>query len=878
LRENVRLLGDLLGQVLRAKEGQALFELVERVRTLSKGARGGNRADALTLRELLGRLDAGRAVPLTRAFSHFLALANIAEQHHRVRRRRERELEPGRAPYPGSLEDALVRGALSTLPKDRLAHAVRHLEIELVFTAHPTQAARRTVLQKHRRIAAALAALDHVDLTKAEREEMLGHLKREIAALWHTDELRRRRPTPVDEAQGGLVLFEQVLWDAVPAYLRDLDLVLRKHLGEGLPLHCAPIRFGSWMGGDRDGNPEVTPAVTAEVCLLSRWVAVELYQREIEELHGELSMVACSSELRARVGETREPYRALLKEVRTRLAELRTELETGLGALRQGQAVPRTEPRSPRDAAWLEECLLLCHRSLHACAAGEVADGRLLDVLRRLFAFGLSLVRLDIRQSSQVHTQALDAITRHLGLGSYAAFSEEDRQAFLVRALSSPRPLLAREISGDEALQSVLGTLSVCAEQPPGTLGAYVVSMARAPSDVLAACLLQRVAGIKEPLRVVPLFETLADLDRAGRTLDALLDLPWYRSQVGGRQEVMIGYSDSAKDGGVLGAAWAIYRAQEDLVRVCQARGIKLTLFHGRGGTVGRGGGPIYLAILSQPPGSVDGGLRLTVQGEMMEAKFGLPGIARRSLELCTTATLEATLRPQSPPLPEWRAAMDRLAEVSSQAYRSVVYEEPAFVRYFRAVTPEEELGRLNIGSRPQYRAFSDRVDSLRAIPWIFAWTQTRSLLPSWLGVGEALRASIDGGALGTLRRMAKEWPAFRATLDLIDMVLCKADPEIAAQYDAVHAPEELRPLGERLRERYRDTVEAVLRVKDQRQLLADNPALHRTISVRTPYVDPLNLLQVELLRRLREKEDPVLVDALLLTINGIAAGMRNTG
>jgi phosphoenolpyruvate carboxylase len=864
LRDDVRLLGDLLGEILRGEEGLALYGLVERVRALAKRARSGNAEDAEALRALLVSLETEQALPLARAFAHFLTLANIAEQHHRVRLRRERRrtaLVPAAAP----VSEALARALAAGVSAERLHATVAAMEVELVLTAHPTQAMRRTLLEKHRRVAAALARRDRQDLLPEEREEIGRELRREITAIWQTDELRRRRPTPVDEARAALVLFDQVVWDALPVYLRSLDCALADATGRGLPLDAAPIRFGSWTGGDRDGNPHVTAAVTEEVCALARRQAAALYHREVERLHDELSMTRASPELRARVGDTGEPYRAVLREMLVRLE-----------ATRGGPA----EATPYADSRELWAPLALCYRSLHATGAGSVADGRLLDVLRRVAAFGLTLFRLDVRQEAGTHGRAMDAVTRALGLGSYLAWSEDERIEFLVRELSSPRPLLPRRLPDDPALSDVLETLAVCARQPAEALGAYVISMAAAPSDVLLVHVLQREAGVAAPLRVVPLFETLADLERAGSVMARLLDVPWYRNQIGGHQEVMIGYSDSTKDAGRLAAAWGLFRAQEEVVAVCRAREVRLTLFHGRGGTIGRGGGPIYLAILSQPPGSVDGRLRVTVQGETVEASFGLPDIAVESFELYVNATLEATLHPPAAPGPAERVVMDRLGSLAAGAYRRWV-QDPAFLRYFATATPERELGRLNIGSRPaRRRSATSEVDlgSLRAIPWIFAWTQTRLHLPAWLGAGEALTTLLEEGGEARVQKLARDWPFFRALLDLFEMVLAKADPDIAAYYDRVLVPDELRALGQDLRASCRRTVAAVLRAKSADALLAGQPDLRRSIDLRNPYVDPLNLLQAELLRRARAADDPRLADALLVTINGIAAGMRNTG
>ncbi len=872
LRDDVRLLGTLLGETLKRQGGEALYLTVEQVRGLSKAARAGDPAAGRALGESLRALGAEDSLPVARAFSHFLALANIAEQHHRVRRRRDYQRDPAGRPQRGSLEEAIPRLLSAGVEPATLARAVRDLRIELVLTAHPTEVNRRTLLQKHNHIADLLSLLDHPDLTPRERQGLHESLYREITGLWRTDEVRRQKPTPVEEARAGLLVFEQTLWDAVPRTMRALDEVLLHKTGEPLPLDAAPIRFGSWMGGDRDGNPNVTPDVTRRVCLLARWMAADLYAREVDALRAELSLADCDEALREAVGDAAEPYRALLREVKLRLERTRDRAD----ALMKGEPPPDGPHYEHPDE--LREPLMLCWRSLHATRAEAIAHGRLLDLLRRLACFGLTLTRLDVRQESDRHTEALDAVTRHLGLGSYAEWTEDERQAFLVRELEGRRPLVPRDLPCSDAVRDVLDTFRVIAEQPPESLGAYVISMARQPSDVLAVELLQREAGVRRPLRVVPLFETLDDLQRAGDSVRQLLAVPWYRQRVHGAVEIMIGYSDSAKDAGLLTAAWALYQAQEAMAAACAEAGVHLTLFHGRGGSVGRGGGPTHAGILSQPPGTVRGALRITEQGEVIQAKYGLMGVALRNLELFVTATLESSLAPPEPPPPEWRAVMDRMAASAVDAYRGVVRGDPRFVPYFRATTPEQELGALKIGSRPARRRAGGGVETLRAIPWVFAWTQTRLMLPSWLGVGEALAQALAGPDRETLLHMARAWPFFRTTLELVEMVLAKAEPDIARQYEELLAPPEHASLGEELRARFQTTQRAVLEALGQEQLLENNPVLRRSISVRNPYVDPLNLIQAHLLSQVRESGDERLFDPLMVTINGIAAGMRNTG
>jgi phosphoenolpyruvate carboxylase len=874
LRDDVRLLGEVLGETLRRQEGEALYETVERVRGLAKGARAGSDSDFESLTGVLERMPVDEALPVARAFSHFLALANIAEQHHRIRRRRVYERDPDASPQIGSCDETLGRLRRSGIAADALHDAVTRLHIELVFTAHPTEVTRRTLMQKHRRIAEWLAVRDLPDLTIPERLEVLDALRSEVAAAWETSEVRPERPSPLDEVRSGVVVFEQTLWDTLPRYLRVLEAALTAHTGRGLPIEAAPITFGSWIGGDRDGNPAVTAGVTRTACLLTRWQAFSLYLREVDALRFELSMHDASEELRERVSGAHEPYRALLRDVRDRLEHGLRRIEAELAGREAADGA------TIETVADLAEPLRLCHRSLVACGDALIAGGRLCDILRRVAAFGLTLVRLDVRQHSLRHAETLTTITSELGLGAYEAWSEADRQQFLLQELQGRRPLVPPDLAASNDVREVLETFRTIATLPSDALGAYVISMATRPSDVLAVELLQKEARAARPLRVVPLFETIDDLRGAGRVVGDLLSLPWYRARIAGRQEVMIGYSDSAKDGGRLAANWELYSAQESLVSVCRERGVELTLFHGRGGSVGRGGGPTYLAIQSQPPGSVDGRLRVTEQGEMIQAKFGLPGLALRTLEIYTSATLDATLAPPPPAPAAWRARMQSLAARSREAYRRLVYEDPRFIPYFRAATPEAELEGLTIASRPARRRADLAVESLRAIPWVFAWTQTRLLLPSWLGVGEALEEALEHGGLDELRTMYREWPFFRSTLDLIEMVLAKTDRRVAEHYDRQLVPADLQPLGDRLRTRLGDTASHVLTVTGRDGLLASNQVLRRSIDVRNPYVDPINLVQVELLRRLRRKgtDDERLRHAFLITVNGIAAGMRNTG
>ena len=873
LRRDVHDLGALLGDTLREQVGKGLFDNVERVRNLAKNARAGNEDDFRELEGLLRSLPAGETLNISRAFAHFLTLANVAEQHHRVRRRRVYLQDPETAPQRGSFTETFRRLLEEGVTPEALHETISRLQIECVLTAHPTEVVRRTLLRKHNRIAALLAQRDAGGLTPFERNDLAEALHRDITSCWLTDEIRRARPTPLDEAQGGLAYLEETLWDIVPRFLRQLSAALKKFTGKPLPLTAAPLRFGSWMGGDRDGNPHVTAEITRKVCLQARRQAIMLYARDLKALGAELSMTDCSDALRARVGDAHEPYRALLDGVQERLDATLQDVDAQLAG----------QPSSPAgkyaSACELADDLLLCYQSLHDVGAGTIADGPLLDSLRRVACFGLTLARLDVRQEAARHADVLDAYTRAQGLGAYGEWDEAQRQAFLGSALQADPVPIDRRLLEDPSHREALDTFGAIAELGSDALGAYVISMAQKPSDILAVEFLQHQAGCRQRLPVVPLFETVDALGQAGATIRQLLAIPWYRQQLGGSLQVMVGYSDSAKDAGILTAGWELYKAQEELVQVCREYDVRLTLFHGRGGSIGRGGGPTHAAIQSQPPGSVDGRLRVTEQGEMIQSKFGIPGIALRTLEVYATAVAEATLRPSPAPSPGWRRTMDQLSQTAMAAYRRLVRDDSRFVAYFRAATPEAVLGELNIGSRPARRRADVDVDSLRAIPWIFSWTQTRLMLPSWLGVGEALDEALNQGQREELQAMYRGWPFWHSTLDLIAMVMAKADMRIAACYDEWLVPEDLQPFGADLRRRFAAANRAMLAVTGHEDLLSTNPVLRRSIDVRNPYVDPLNIVQADLLRRFRESsDDATLHDALLVTVNGIAAGMRNTG
>mgnify|MGYP006277207197 CR=1 FL=1 len=874
LRDDIQILGRILGDTIRTHAGDEVFDCIERVRAATKAARTDDDPDVRGVQDVLRELPLDQAREVTRGFALFLTLANVAEQHHRLRRRRAHQ-RAGDRPQRGSLEDVVTRLREGGHSAETIAASLRRQQIELVMTAHPTEITRSTLIRKLEEIAALLRENDRSDLVPFERETLETAMRQRITELWLTDEIRRDAPTPLDEVRAGLFWFERTLWDASVDFLRRLDHVFRQDLGESLPWDVAPIRFGSWMGGDRDGNPFVTAAVTRRTVCLARAFACTLYRREIGTLAEELSISPASQELLDRAGTAREPYRAVLNQTRARLKESRRHWLSGY---HDPEGVPRSTDAPPIELAELRATLELVRASLREQGADTLADGRVLDLLRRTAVFGLILARVDLRQDSAIHTEIADRLTE----GAYAVLEEEQRLELLRGWRTGDGPSLTAlldtldpQIEGEliETVRLLLSLDAIGAD----ALGAYVISMARRASDVVLVEALQALAGVKTPRRVVPLFETVEDLNHAPDALDALFTLRTAWGEASPRQEIMIGYSDSAKTAGRLASSWALYQAQEKMTAVAARHGVELTLFHGRGGTVGRGGGPTALAILSQPPGTIDGRLRVTEQGEMIQAKFGLREIAERTFEVYTSAVLEATLGDRIEPELAWREAMKSMTRASLYAYRDVVQKDPEFVRYFRQCTPEVELSHLRIGSRPKRRGgggAAGGVESLRAIPWVFAWMQTRWLLPAWLGVD----AGLEAVERSVLRDMMARWPYFRSLVGLEEMVVAKAEMPIARRYEECLVEPDLHRVGDALRERFERTRRALQAISGELPL-ASNPVLQRSIAVRNPYVDPINLLQIEALRRHRAApDDEDVLDLLLRTMNGVAAGMRNTG
>ncbi|MBG9990896.1 phosphoenolpyruvate carboxylase [Pseudoalteromonas sp. NZS37] len=874
LRGNVNLLGQLLGQTIKDAQGQAILDKVEEIRALSKSSRSGNEDDRQALIDVLHALSDEELLPVARSFNHFLNLANVAEQFHTVSRFNDVGLGQ-QNPLTQTLKTLATKAEQGQLDSNHLAETLSKLHINLVLTAHPTEVTRRTIINKHVELSDCLASLERKDNLPQERDNILNRIEQLISQAWHTDDIRRSRPTPVDEAKWGYAVIENSLWHAVPRFLREFSANVKDQLSLELPIDYSPIEFTSWMGGDRDGNPFVTSQVTKEVLDHGRWMALNLYIQDLKTLCAELSMSDASDELVELAGQEFEPYRAVIKKLKNQVAETVAHLGAKIKNKRSDSQDLITNINQ------LKHPVEVCYRSLLKCNMKVVADGLLLDLLHRINSFGLRLAKLDVRQDSSRHGDVFSELTRYLGLGDYNQWQEQDKQAFLLAELNSRRPLIPKHWQPSPDVQEVLDTFDVIAKQDEATFGLYIISMARTASDILAVQLLLKESGCSFDLPVAPLFETLDDLNAGSDVITTLLDNVWYRGHIKNTQNVMIGYSDSAKDAGMMAAGWAQYEAMDKLVQLADARGIELVLFHGRGGTVGRGGAPAAQALHSQPPGSLKGGLRVTEQGEMIRFKFGLPDVALQSLNIYAGAVLQSNLLPPPEPKPQWREVMKLISEESCEHYRNVVRHDENFVPYFRMATPELELSKLPLGSRPAKRNPNGGVESLRAIPWIFAWSQNRLMLPAWLGALTGLKAALNKYGAETLNEMSLQWPFFRSRLEMLEMVFSKADCWLSEHYDNALVEDMYKPLGVTLRKELQEAISLVQSLSPQKSLLAEQPWIKESISLRNPYTDPLNLLQVELLRRARSEEkrnEGDIDNALMITMTGIAAGMRNTG
>jgi phosphoenolpyruvate carboxylase len=907
LREDIRLLGRLLGDTVRAQEGESVFGTVERIRQTS--IRFHRDEDNTARRELEATLDAlspGSTIQIIRAFSYFSHLANIAEDLHRIRRSRAHACA-GSPPRDGTMAAALARARNAAVSRQELHAFFDAALVCPVLTAHPTEIRRRSTIDREVEVAQLLTERDRVRLTPEEEARTEQDLRRAILILWQTSILRQHRLKVIDEVVNGLSYYDYSFLRELPRFYADLedDLATSDPTWNGIELPSF-FRMGSWIGGDRDGNPFVTADVLHQALQLQSKRALSFYLDELHALGGELSLdddiVSVSDQVRQLAQSSpdrsahreHEPYRRAISGLYARLAA--TAVELGHGEVPRhavGEAPPYGDPGE------FQKDLSSLKHSLVANGSGTLACGRLRHLCRAVDVFGFHLAGLDLRQNSDVHERSVAELLQVANPGcAYAGLDEEARVELLLSELRTARPLASPHIGYSGETASELAILREAAEAHR-RLGAaavpnYVISKATSVSDILEVGVLLKEAGLLRPtdsslhVNIVPLFETIADLQKCATVMDELLSVAEYRALLAGRgdvQEVMLGYSDSNKDGGFVTSGWELYKAEIALVEVFRRHGARLRLFHGRGGSVGRGGGPSYEAILAQPGGAVQGSIRITEQGEVIAAKYSNPELGRRNLEILAAATFEATLlhSDRAAPHDEYLAAMEDLSRHAFKEYRNLVYDTPGFEQYFWESTVIGEIAHLNIGSRPASRTNSRRIEDLRAIPWVFGWAQCRLMLPGWYGFGSAVRAYLAGhpdDGLAMLRGMYRDWPFFQTLLSNMDMVLAKSNIAIASRYAELVSDAALREaIFPRLRSEWQSSIEMLLAIAEQERLLERNPLLARSIKNRFPYLDPLNHLQIELLKRHRSGDpEERVVHGIHLTINGIAAGLRNSG
>lgn len=906
LRSDVKMLGNILGEILVLHGGQDLLDKVESIREMTKGIRKEYDEDTYKLlKKEISNLKPPIRQQVIRAFSVYFHLVNIAEQNHRIRRRRYYLLEEGTS-QPFSIERAVKRVNSYGLKEEEVQGVLDNLSLELIMTAHPTEATKRTVLEIQKRILTNLRKIDDPQITDREKIAVEESLFNEVMVLWHTDELRHRKPKVLDEVRNGLYYFDQTLFNTLPDIFEELGSQLQNQISDkdwDVPNF---IRFGSWIGGDRDGNPNVTPEITWTTLKMQRDMVLNKYHTVIVDLMRRFSQSTersqVSQKLIEHVEEEEEKY--LIKKEKWLVSSeiYRRKFAVILKRL----AEVGKSPAGYKSAEDLAKDLKIIKESAETYLPKNRKLKTLRKVIRQVEMFGFHLATLDIRNHSGEHESAVSEILSAVDIESdYASLSEDEKQTLLSDVLSNPRPLLLFNASYSESTQKMLEVFDLIKEAHnefgKRSIQVYLISMAESPSDILEVLLLAKEAGlyrlypdgrVVSDLDVAPLLETIDDLIAGPEIMKTIFENAVYRKQLKARknhQEIMLGYSDGSKDGGTLSANWKLFKAQEEIHNMAKEYDIRLKFFHGRGGSLGRGGGSLNTSILSQPVETLGDGVKITEQGEVLSSRYLIEDIAYRNLEQAASALFEGVARVQRAPSElehrqdEWEEAMETMSTASLKKYQTLVFGDPDFLTYFHQATPLTELGALNIGSRPMSRKNSERFEDLRAIPWVFAWTQSRHMLPAWYAAGTGLQSFIeaDENNLEMLQTMYKKWSFFHSTINNLQMALLKADMHTAREYiKLVKDPEIAKRIFSDIQEEYNRTKDALLQISQNEELLSHSPNIKESVHLRNPYVDPLNFLQVELIDKLRDLENPPddMVTEVLLTIGGVAAGLVNTG
>ena len=881
LREDIKLLGAFLGKVIKDQEGIVFYKIVEKLRLLSKNTlldRNKSKVFSKVSKEIK-KLNPKNTYRLTRAFSHILNLMNLAESLDASRKLNEYENPYFKNKNQNIFIEDIIKNLFKnkSISNNKIYEQASNLNIGIVLTAHPTEVKRRTLIQKYANLINLMEQRHLYKKYPSKIIEIDRKIYTEITVIWKTDELKRSKPSPLDEAKWGLAVIEDSLWDTIPKVYKRLNDIFRKNLGKDLPRGYSPIKFGSWMGGDRDGNPNVTADVTKKVILFSRWQAAKLYEKEFTKLIQDLSMKECSPKIKKISGDSFEPYRVYLRPIRDKIRLTYQLIEKHLN---NNELLD--EKKLLQDKNEILQPLRDIRESLNLNRGQHIANADLLDLIRRVRCFGISLARLDIRQESSRHTKLVSDVLNIKLKTDFISLSENKKINLLNKLIKQKKYFLDKLNIKDKENIEVWNTFKQISEEPEQCMGAYVISMTSKASDILSVYFLQIQARTKKLLRVVPLFETLDDLKNAKDVMENLFKLPWYRKLIKNKQEVMIGYSDSSKDAGKLSASWHQYKLQEELRNLAKKYRIDLIFFHGRGGSAGRGGGPIQATLKSQPANTVNGKIRITDQGEVIQQKYGYKPLAEYNLCSYIGAVMDASLNPPPKSKKNWRFLIEKMSEISTSAYRKNLNQSEDFIRYFKTVTPHKSLGKLAIGSRPTKRKNIDNIQGLRAIPWVFAWTQIRLMLPAWLGTTEALRYGSIKKFSKTLTDMERNWPYFVSTMDILDMVITKVDPEISIIYENNLADSALKRIGKKLRFQFSTLVKLHKKITPK-DVVKERKEFRKSLFIRNNYTETLNILQANIMNKINNKkykklDIKFLEDALMTSIAGISAAMKNTG